>query len=406
MFGRGNWAIFGIKQSTENDFTDALDSESTYHEISQEEAVSKAKKDKVPTYGINPFSQPRLDEFNAKTKGSHEDFKLSDHSYGFWLCTNDQKDVTHAASKREQIAYDEMGKPFKFLNKDEKKAVETTVKTTAVVERKQFPVLVDFANERVYVEATSEDDVETAQTVLQKLGGETFALAWQFGGYDWVGTFLNKVNEETKFETEMAERAEEFTRFRADEIQKLDDKMMESIVSNFFALSELETGLWCGLTTPARIRLYKPTDAIGTQGASLTFNLLRLSDDSSVAASALVFQSLDSKFNKKTDEEKQFRKDLFTIDLNDNLNLLEVGAALLRGFDLPGFRKTIKTAAKAQTDALEIAYYWNQWLADMREAVATFVDNVTLTLGIDKENFGLLPFAASESATRETVEVE
>lgn len=402
MFGRGNWAVFGIKNSTENAFIEGLDD---FNDLSQETAVGKAKRDKIPTYGINPFANPRADENNKLDDPTSGDFKLSDHCYGFWLCTNDQKDVTHAASKREQIAYDEMGKPFKFLNKDEKKAVETTVKTTAVVERKQFPVLVDFANERVYIEATSEDDVQIAQAVIQLLGGKTFAVAWQFGGFDWVGKFLNKVNEETKFEKEMAERAEEFTRFRADEIQKLDDKMMESIVSNFFALSELETGLWCGLTTPARIRLYKPTDAIGTQGASLTFNLLRLSDDSEVAASALVFQSLDSKFNKKTDEEKQVRKDLFAIDLNDNLNLLEAGAGLLRGFDLQGFRKTIKTAAKAQTDPLVIAYYWNQWLKDMQEAIAIFVDNVTLTLGIDKENYGLLPFASEESPTRETVEV-
>jgi len=402
MFGRSNWAVFGIKKSTENAFVEGLDD---FYDLSQETAVDKAKKDKIPTYGINPFANPRLDEGKYEVPAeASPDFRLSDHSFGFWLCTNDQKDVTHAASKREQIAYDEMGKPFKFLNKDEKKAVETTVKTTAVVERKQFPVLVDFANERVYVEATSEEDVETAQAVLQKLGGETFAIAWQFGGYDWVSKFLNKVNSETKFEKEMAERAEELTRFRADEVQKLDDKMMESIVSNFFALSELETGKWCGLTTPARIRLYKPTDAIGTQGASLTFNLLRLSDDSEVAASALVFQTLESKFNKK-DEEKQIRKDLFTIDLNDNINLLEVGAALLRGFDLPGFKKTIKTAAKAQQDPLAIAYYWNQWLVDMRDAVAEFVDNVTETLGIDKKKFGLLPFASEESPTRETVEV-
>src|SRR5271157_1160376 len=190
MFGRGNWAVFGIKQSTEVAIVGSFDD---FSEFSQEVAVAKAKKDKIPTFGINPFAYPRLDESNVEVSGS--DFKLSDHSYGFWLVTNGQKDVTHAASKREQIAYDDIGKPFKFLNKDEKKGVETAVKTTAVVERKQFPVLVDFANERVYVEATSEEDVLTAQTVLQQLGGETFSVAWQFGGYDWVSKFLNKVNE-------------------------------------------------------------------------------------------------------------------------------------------------------------------------------------------------------------------
>ena len=229
MFGRGNWAVFGIKKSTEDTFVAGLDG---FHDLSQEVAVAVAKRDKVPTFGINPFAQPRSDEL---TNVTNTGFKLSDHAYGFWLCTNDQKDVTHAASKKEQIAYDEMGKPFKFLNKDEKKAVETAVTSTAVVERKQFPVLVDFEHELVYIEATAEGDVEIAQIILQKLGAETFAVAWQFGGYDWVTKFLNIVNEKTKFIEEMTERAEELHRFRRDEIEKLDDKMMESIVSNFYA---------------------------------------------------------------------------------------------------------------------------------------------------------------------------
>jgi len=399
MFGRSNWAVFGIKQSTEQAVIDGLDNS---HDFSQEVAVAKAKADKIPTFGINPFANPRADENNKLDDPSSADFKLSDHAIGFWFCTNDQKDVTHAASKKEQIAYDDMGKPFKFLNKDEKKAVETTVTSTAVVERKQFPVLVNFVTERVYVGATAEEDVEAVQSILQELGGETFALAWQFGGFDWATKFLNVVNENTKFVNEMAERAEELQRFRKDEIEKMDDKMMESIVSNFYALSELDTGQWCGLTTPARIRLYHPADPIGTAGASLTFSLLRLSDDSEVASSSVVIQSLDSKLTKNG--EKQVRKDLLTLDLTDNINLLDVGAALLKGFDLPGFRKVIKTAAKAQTGPLDIAYYWSQWLMEMEAGVFTFADNVTETLGLDKKKFGLLPFAG-EKTTKETVEV-
>lgn len=340
LFGRGNWAVFGIRKSTEAAFVEGLNS---FAAVSQGNAVETAKNDKVPTYGINPFANPRLDEKDPSTV-SVEDFKLG-NAYGFWFVQNNQKDVTDAPSKKEQMSYDEMEKPFKFLNKDEKKAIETQVTSTAVVERKQFPVLVDFANERVYASAVAEEDVESVQALLQELGAETFALAWQFGGYDWATKFLNRVNDETKFVNEMANRAEELQRFRKDEIEKLDDKMMESIVNNFYALSELDTGKWCGLTTPARIRIYKPADPIGTQGASLTFSLLRLSEDSEVAASSVVFQSLESKFNKK-DEEKQIRRDLFTLDLNDNINLLDSGAALLRGFDLPGSEKRSRPLSK------------------------------------------------------------
>jgi len=402
MFGRSNWAVFGIKAATEQAVIDGLDNS---HDLSQEVAVTKAKKDKIPTFGINPFANPRADENNKLNDPSSADFKLSDHAYGFWLCLNDQKDVTHAASKKEQIAYDEMDKPFKFLNKDEKKAVETAVKTTAVVERKQFPVLINFANERVYVEATSQEDVETVQIVLQKLGGEIFALAWQFGNPNWVNAFLNHVNDKTKFVNEMASRADDLTRFRKDEIEKLEDRTMETIVSTFFALSELDTGQWCGLTTPARIRIYRPADPIGTAGPSLTFSLLRLSDDSEVASANIVFQSFESKVNKRTEEEKWIRRDLFTIDLSDNSNLLDAGAALLRGFDLPGFRREIKAAIKAQTAPLDIRYYWSQWLTDTVLSIEMFVDNVAETLGIDKKKCGLLPFTAEEETTKETVEV-
>lgn len=404
LFGRGNWAVFGIKKSTEAAVIEGLND---FAAVSQRNAVEKAKNDEVLTCGINPFAIPRLDEtFGGRDDISSRNFDLGDHTYGFWFCLNSQKDVTDAPSKKEQAAYDEVGKPFKFLNKDEKKGIEDQVKVTAVVERKQFPVLVDFVNERVYAATATGDDVEAVIELLQELGAETFALAWQFGSNSWVAQFLNKVNDETKFESEMGERAEELQRFRKDEIQKLDDKLMESVVSTFYALSELETGQWCGLTTPARIRLYAPADPIGTAGASLTFTLLRLSEDSEVAASSVIFQKLDSKFIKKTEEERQFRVDLFTLDLNDNINLLDSGAALLRGFDLPGFRKEIKTAIKAQTGPLEISDYWKLWLTNMREAVEVFVDNVTITLGLDKKKFGLLPFAVEEKTAKETVEVK
>jgi|SRR5271157_204173 len=403
MFGRGHWAVIGIKQESLNALVDGLDN---FAAVSQADAVKLAKKDKIPTTGINPFQQPRLDEIKAPADITSADFKLGESVFGFWFCKNDFKDVTHAASKKEQIAYDEVGKPFKFLNKDEKKGVELAVTNSAVVERKQFPVLVDFTTGRVYLAAATDDDVEAVAGLLHGFGVETFSLAWQFGGYDWVTKFLNKVNSETRFESNMAERAEELQRFRKDEIEKLDDKMMETVVSTFYALSELETGQWCGLTTPARIRIYRPADPIGTQGVSLTFSLLRLSEDSEVAASAVIFQSLESKFSKKTDEEKQFRKNLFTLELNDGLNLMDSGAALLRGFDLPGFRKSIKETAKSQDAGLEIKDYWRMWLDGMNEAVFMFVDNVAETLGLNKKQFGLLPFAVDgEKVTREAVEV-
>ena len=53
----------------------------------------------------------------------------------------------------------------------------------------------------------------------------------------------------------------------------------------------------------------------------------------------MVFQNLDSKFGQRTDEEVKFRADLFTIDINDKANISDAGAAALRGFDIPQYRK-------------------------------------------------------------------
>lgn len=443
MFGRGNWAVFGVTKASLKKFRKNLNSDVVMLDLSQFGAAIKAKYLNQQSFGINPFAEPRKDEkpvsfgidplvkyFNepgdvrqlfddteietlSVAFGRAEEFELPDPNakgvegsyYAFWFVINDQEDVTDPASKKEGLAYSDMEKPFKFLNKDEKKAVEQQVKTLAVPARKQFPVIVDFSDERVYVESSSKDDVLAVQELLIKLGADVFALAWQFDGYDWTTRFINMVNDETKFEKEMAERADELSRFLPEEVSKLDDKMMESIVSTFFAIAELETGQWCGLTTPARIRLYPTTDPATVANVSTAFSLLRVTDKPSVASASLIFQSLDSKIVKKTDEEKQFRNNLFTIDINDNVNLSDAGAAMLRGFDLPQFKKEIKAAIKAQQTTLSIAEYWKNWLEGLRGAIYMFVDNVTETLGIDKSKYGMKPYASDEQKA-ETVEVE
>jgi uncharacterized protein with GYD domain len=310
---------------------------------------------------------------------------------------NEYEDVTDAASKKEAIAYNDAGRPFKFLGKDEKKMVEQAVNASAVITRAQFPLLLDFANERAYAANTNADIINQVRALLGAMGIDVYSLAWQFGSYDWPSKFLNAVNENTKFVNEMAKRAEELHRFRADEVEKLEDKAMEKVVSTFFALAELETGQWAGLTTGARIRLNKVGDPVTVANPSTAFELLRLDGfEPEVATASVIFQHLDSKFNKKG-EEKQYRNDLFTIDVNDNANLLDAGAGLLRGFDLPQFKKTIKASLKAQ-GRLEIGDFWKQWMTDMREASMMFVDNVTETLQLDKQNFGLLEFGEAEAA--------
>src|SRR5271169_4204697 len=109
LFGRGHWAIFGIKRPEAGSF---LTSTKTLTKALQDTAIQTTKAKNVPTTGINPFAAPRLDETTTQL-GGIEDFKIGDHQYGFWLVFNDYEDVTDPASKKEQIAYTEIKRPFK-----------------------------------------------------------------------------------------------------------------------------------------------------------------------------------------------------------------------------------------------------------------------------------------------------
>lgn len=387
MFARGSWAIFGIKSDSEEAFVKTLDD---YSSVSQALAVQKAKNDSLPTYGINPYSYPRFDEGSLDQGVTSDTFKLSDHVYGFWFCLNGFEDVTDPKSKQEALSYEHAGKPFKFLKKEEKTHIESLVQASAVASRKQFPVLIDFAEERVYVETTKPEEIGDLRRLLEIIGAVPYNLTWNFGDPNWPFQFLTKVNEGNKYHKEMKARADELSRFQPTEVEKLDDKMVESIVSGYFAMSELETGQWAGLSTPAKIRLFATTEPSTESAVSTAFTLLGLVDTANITAAAVVFQNLDSKFNKKG-EEKQYRTDLFTLDINDKVVISDAGAAALRGFDLPQYKKDMKRLAKS--GEVPIKVYWFDWLIAMKNAVHFFVDNVTETLHIDK-TLGLKAYEA------------
>ncbi len=419
LFSRGVWSVFGIRKTSLDAFKSSLNDPQKLASVSQLVASVRTKFSSAPSYGINPYGEPRKDEeainqndlkqlaeqiekeaidpaFWADYFGSENiQFALGDNQFGFWLVINDYEDVTDPKSKQEAHAYRDASKPFKFLSKDEKKAIEASVVASAVLARKQFPVLVDFNSELVFVASGSVDEVSLVRNMIANLGGEDFSLAWQFGSYDWPSRFLAAVKDGNKFSSEMADRADELSRFRPEEIEKLDDKMMESIVSTYFSVAELDTGLWAGLTTPARIRLFKSSDPISASNPSTAFSVLQEFNTTALPnAASVVFQSLESRFTKKGDE-KQVRVDLFTIDVNDNVNLTDAGAAMLRGFDIPPFKRGMKRALKSEGQ-IPIGRFWKTWLSDMKTAINYFVDNVTETLKIDKQGYGLKPFAEAK----------
>src|SRR5271170_1475519 len=397
MFARGSWAVFGIKADSEDAFVKSLNN---FVDVSQASAVNKAKGDSLPTNGINPYDLPRFDETEVELDVTSDSFKLSDHVYGFWFCMNGFEDVTDPKSKQEALAYEHASKPFKFLKKEEKTHVESLVAASAVASRTQFPVLIDFLEGRVYAEVTGAEEIGELRRLLEVMKAVPFNLSWNFGSADWVVNFLNKVQDKNKFHKPMLDRADELRRFRADEVIKLDDKVLESIVSGYFAMSELETGQWAGLSTPAKVKLYAASEPSAESSVSTAFTLLNLVDTASIVSASVVFQNLDSKFNKKGDE-KPFRTDLFTIDMNDKINISDAGAAALRGFDMPQYKKDMKRLAKSGDVPIKV--YWFDWLIGMKNSIHFFADNVTETLSIDKK-LGLLAYQSEQEDTTEAAD--
>jgi hypothetical protein len=368
--------------------------------------------------GINPFENPRKDEGGqplGKTfetdapdttvfgKGEAE-FKVSPDMpwYGFWLIFNEAEDVDDIKSKQEQFSYAECSRPFKFLGKDQKKAVEAMANPLNVGTRKQIPVLLDFKSGRVYIQSTNKDEIGTVRSTLEDMGIVVYGLTWNFDGdANWVENFLNKVNGKNKYAKEMQARAEDIR--RGLDIEPLEDKTMEAVVSNFFAASELDSGQWACLYPNVAIKLYEGGESVTVSNPSDAFNLLSLGStwNSTVYQSGVVFQELDSKFNKKG-EEKQYRTNLFSFDLNQNWALMDEGAALIRGFDIPNFKKEILRNIKKSKTEQPISFYWSEWVRQMNLGIFTLVDNINLTLDVKG---GLMPLDAEVPSEKE-VEVE
>src|SRR3954453_22257879 len=68
---------------------------------------------------------------------------------------------------------------------------------------------------------------------------------------------------------------------------------------------------------------------------------------------------------------RTFRRDLLCVDVNDRINLTDVGAAMLRGFDLPTVRKDIQREIRPTKQVPSIEKFWGNWLHELSNAVRT-----------------------------------
>jgi hypothetical protein len=403
LFGRGNWAILGLEKESLDAFRTNLEDRLQMVTLSQLAASAITRHLNTEALGINPFSAPRLDEQQAigleqerqlvqyatteqesRSELSlpaeviqHEGYAFGVEQFqvhptipwfGLWAVANQWKDISDLASVKEQHSYATLDRPYKFLQATDKKTVDKETRGATAAMRKQFPVLLDFNDGRVYIENSNKNILYLVKEMLGRLGVEIAGVGWNFNRANWPSEILNRMYERSHYLSDFQKRAEETTRFRAKEIEKLEDRELESIVSNYFSMSQLSNELWAGISTPAQIRMHLTSPPIGVKAPTSATTLLGMTNDAQVFSGSITFQDRITTVSKKGGEII-FRKDLFSLDINDQINLTDAGAAMLRGFDIPAFRKDIQREIRKTKQVPAIEEFWSRWLLEMSNAV-------------------------------------
>jgi|GEM_PF-988850 len=436
MFGRGTWAIVGLAKETLEAFKTSLENRTVMASCSQMAAAAVTRQFTSDALGLNPFRAPRLDEefplaleqqeALAKFATTEREADSTDalpaevlncagygvtaaqfqlHAtlpwFGLWAVSNEWKDVSDLASIKEQRAYQLLERPYRFLQAIDKKTVDKEALGVAAAVRKQVPVLVDFNEGRVYIESTNKKLIAAIIVRLQLLGAAIIPVAWTFGQPRWTVEILNRLYTGTEYQADFVKRAEEAARFTPKEIEKLEDREVEGIVANYFSMTHLASDLWAGISGPAQVRLHDTSPAIGTKAPTTATTLLQMTNDSRILAGVITFQERVA-FTAKDGGERTFRKEILRVDVNDKINLTDVGAALLRGFDLPSLRKDVQREIRQTHQVPSIEQFWGNWLHELSNAVRTIESSFRELLEIDgSQEAGILPMRVvqAEQAT-------
>jgi hypothetical protein len=324
--------------------------------------------------------------------------------YGLWAVSNEWKKVSDLPSIKEQRSYVVLERPYRFLQSTDKKTVDQETLEAITLVRKQVPVLLDFNEGRMYIECTDKKLIYTIIVRLNLLGVEIVPVAWTYNQPNWIEEILNKLYEDTQYRDDFVKRAEEAKRFKANEIEKLEDRDLEAIVANFFSMTQVPGDLWVGISGPTQIQLQDSTPAIGVKAPTTATTLLHMTNDAKIVSGALTFQERVS-ITSKDGGERTFRKDLLRIQLNDRINLTEVGAAMLRGFDLPTLKKDIQREIRKTREVPSIKEFWGNWLHELSNAVRTIEGVFREILDVDaSQRAGILPMQGqAETETPEPV---
>jgi len=450
MFAKSNWAIIGIDMDPEREpqltFVKHLHDQSAMISYSQLAAAQITKVKNVDSFGINPFDRPRLDEtaddptvllwrntlveYALQYKNREEPtykgtlpiagygfgasaYRLgNEYMFGFWFVKNEWKDVNHLASVKEGISYKTTGQPYKILTGQTREDVDTEASTTPAVARKQFPVLLDFVAGRVYIQSTSKTEIEAVKLLLLALGVPTIGLAWQFPGYvHWPSAILTQVYHSTAYPSEFLERAKEAETIPKENYKIHDDAEIQKLVTHYYATAEVGFDYWLSLSAKARVKLSPMGSTIQADTNEVATSLLSSASGTAVYASAITIQERITYV--KNDVESSFRTDAATMVLDDGINMPEAGAAMLRGFDAPQFKRQVRRDIRKSKQVPSIGEFWSMWLIWMKNSVSTIEMAFRHVLNVpDGAPGGILPmelaagtFAAEEPFIEEAVAV-
>ena len=90
---------------------------------------------------------------------------------------------------------------------------------------------------------------------------------------------------------------------------------------------------------------------------------------------------------------------------NDRMNLTDIGAAMMRGFDIPGFKKEILREIRQTKEVPSIEQFWANWLHQMSNGVRMIEASFREILDLDaNQEAGILPMqVAPMEAAQEAV---
>lgn len=433
MFGRGNWAIAGLVKESLEAFSISLADPVRMVTASQLAAVAVARLHGSDSIGINPFSAPRLDEeqeLNVDQQAELASHVAADQEdgtaatlpaeilegsgygrtveafqihhelpwFGLWAVSNEWKNASDVPSMKEQSSYVMLERPYKFLQPTDKRTVDDKTLDATAVSRTQVPVLLDFHQGRVYIESTNKKQIHAVIVSLSRLGVETFPVAWNYPVSHWTEAILNRLYEGTRFREEFDKRAEEAKRFKESEIEKLEDREMEAIVSKFFSMTELPSGVWVGISGPARIRLHEAAPPIAVSNPAMATTLLNLTDSAGIVTGAVTMQECVT-VTTKSGAERNIRRDIARFDLNDRINLSDIGTAMLRGFDMASHKKDVLREIRETRQVPPIPQFWSAWLHQLNNAVRTIEESFREVLELASDQpAGIIPMQISGAA--------